>query len=319
VNLKKVKFIHNPKSGIMRNPTIIRKLIEFTLSDAPFEYDFTETEYRGHAFELARQAVEEGYDVVVSVGGDGTANEVASALLHTGVALGIIPIGSGNGLARGMGIPVAVRRAARLLLDGTTRVIDAGAIQDRNFFIVTGMGFDALVGKLFDDRSLRGPLPYFYIGVREFLFYRPESFTIEFNDRRMTFRALLVTIANTKQWGNGVYVAPQAEPDDGLLDICIIHRIGLLRAIYHLPKLFTGKIDKIREYERYQTTSVKIIREKPGPFHVDGEPVDAPANLQVQVIKQALKIVVPSEESSENFSRWVVARAKQLRNMTRFK
>lgn len=319
MELKKVKFIHNPKSGLMRSPMLIRKVIEYTLYDASFVYDFVETEYRGHAHELAKQAVADGYDAVVAIGGDGTANEVASALLYTSVALGIIPIGSGNGLARGLSIPVAVRRAARLLLDGTTRVIDAGCIQDRHFFIVTGIGFDALIGKLFDDRSLRGPLPYFYIGVREFFFYRPEMFTLEFNGRKLTVRALLVTIANTKQWGNGVYVAPQAEPDDGLLDICILHRIGLLRAIWHLPKLFTGKIDKIREYERYQATSVRILREKPGPFHVDGEPVDAPVNLNVHIKKDALTVIVPGPESGEKFKRWVRTHAKKLQQITGFK
>ena len=317
--LKKVKFIYNPKSGLMRTPLLIRKLVELTLADAAFTFDFSETEYRGHAHQLARQAVAEGYDAVVAIGGDGTANEVASALLYTPVALGIIPIGSGNGLARGLSVPVSVRRAARLLLDGTTRVIDAGCIQDRHFFIVTGIGFDALIGKLFDDRSLRGPLPYFYIGVREFFFYRPELFTLEFNSHRVTVRALLVTIANTRQWGNGVIVAPHAEPDDGLLDICILHRIGLLRAIWHLPKLFTGKIDKIREYERYQATSIKITREKPGPFHVDGEPVEAPVDLEITIKHNALKVIVPSAESGEKFKKWFVAHTKKWQRMTHFK
>ncbi len=312
MTLKKVKLVYNPKSGLMRSPAIIRRLIEHTLEEAPFVYDFAQTNYRGHAREIAAQAAADGYDAVVAVGGDGTANEVASGLLYTPCALGIIPIGSGNGLARGLSIPISVRRAARLLLDGSIRLFDAGQIEDRYFFVVTGIGFDALIGKLFDDRSLRGPLPYFYIGVREFFFYRPETFTLMFDDKKLTVRALLVTIANSKQWGNGVFIAPHAEPDDGLLDVCILHRINALRAMYHFPKLFTGKIDKVREYERYQTTSLKIIREKPGPFHVDGEPVEAQTTLHITIKPHALRVIVPAKKNSQNIAQLLLSHAKKI-------
>lgn len=312
LQLKKVKLIYNPKSGLMRYPLRIRKIIDLTLSDASFDYDLVETKYRGHAQELAVQAAADGYDAVVAVGGDGTANEVASGLLHKPCSLGIIPIGSGNGLARGLSIPISVRRATRLLLEGTKRLVDAGQIENRNFFIVTGIGFDALIGKLFDDRSLRGPLPYFYIGVREFFFYHPELITLVFDNKKLTVRPLLVTIANTKQWGNGVTIAPKAEPDDGLLDVCIIHRINALRALYHFPKLFTGKIEKVREYERYQTTSLRVIRQKPGPFHVDGEPVDASHILHISIKHLALSVIVPTIKDTENIAKRVFSRAKKI-------
>jgi diacylglycerol kinase (ATP) len=317
VELKKVRLIYNPKSGIMRAPRLIRRMIERTLSDAPFVYDFVETAYKGHAHELAREAAEQGYDAVVSIGGDGTANEVGTALLYTNTALAIIPIGSGNGLARGLGIPVAVRRAARLLLDGMVRVIDAGTIEDRHFFIVTGLGFDALVGKLFDDRSLRGPLPYFYIGVREFLFFRPEVFTLEFDGRVVVRSALLVTVANLKQWGLGVTISPHAQPDDGLLDVCIIRNVTLLRALIHFPKLFTGKIDKVREYERYQTTSLRISRKKPGPFHVDGEPIEAGKSVQVGVKPDALKVIVPVTKQRFSLPDMALSGARALQKQLR--
>lgn len=310
--LKKIKLIYNPRSGLMRSPVIIRRLIEYTLHEAPFQYDFAQTKYRGHAREIAAQAAADGYDAVVAVGGDGTANETASGLLYTPCALGIIPIGSGNGLARGLSIPISVRRATRLLLDGVVRLIDAGQIENRHFFVVTGIGFDALIGKLFDDRSLRGPLPYFYIGVREFFYYRPETFTLKFDDKKITVRALLVTIANTKQWGNGVFIAPHAEPDDGLLDVCILHRINVLRAIYHFPKLFTGKIDKVREYERYQTTALQIFRQKPGPFHVDGEPVDAEEVLNISIKHKALRVIVPPPKRTQNITKLMLSHARKF-------
>ncbi len=296
MNLKKVKFVHNPKSGIIHSPFIIHKAIDSALADAPFEYDFIETEYRGHAREIARQAAADGYGAVVAIGGDGTVNEVATALLHSHVSLGIIPMGSGNGLARGMQVPLMVRRAAKILIDGRVRVIDAGKIEDRYFFVNTGFGFEALIGKLFDDTSLRGPIPYFTIGFQEFLKYHPEVFIIKFNGKQVAVPALLVNIANQKGWGNGAIIAPHAEPDDGLLDICIIHRASFFYTLFHLPKLFTGNIEKVTKYERYQGREIQIIREKPGPFHYDGEPQDAGTLLNISVIPKALKIIVPKEK-----------------------
>ncbi len=293
MNLAKVKIIHNPKSGFIKSPRMIRKFVETLYENAPFHYDYFETQYKGHAHEMAGAAEAEGYDAVLAIGGDGTANEVASALLYKPVVMGLIPIGSGNGLARGLGIPVSVRRSAKLLLEGRVRRIDAGLIAHRHFFVTTGLGFDALVGKLFDDRSLRGPLPYFYIGVREFFLYQPEVFTLKFDGKTLKLPALLVTVANTPQWGNSVIVAPNAKPDDGLLDVCVIHHVSALTALYHFPKLFTGKIDRIRHYEHYQTKSVQIIRHKPGPFHVDGEPDEADSSVEVKVQPQALQIIVP--------------------------
>ncbi|MBD3377060.1 YegS/Rv2252/BmrU family lipid kinase [candidate division KSB1 bacterium] len=295
MKLKNVKFIQNPRSGVIKSPVFVRRLITKTLEHAHFDFDFVETRYRGHAHEMAKKFSRQGVDAIVAIGGDGTANEVASALVHTSTAMGIVPTGSGNGLARGVNIPVSIRGAARCLLDGRIRKIDAGRIQDRYYFVVAGVGFDALVGKLFDDRSLRGPLPYFTIGFREFLHYRPQVFILKFDGKQVIVPALLVTIANTKQWGNGAIIAPHAHVDDGLLDVCILHRLTFLYALYHLPKLFTGKIDKIRKYERYQTNHLEIIREKPGPFHSDGEPGIADAHLFLSVEPSALNIIVPQE------------------------
>ncbi|HPG40452.1 MAG TPA: diacylglycerol kinase family lipid kinase [bacterium] len=293
MELRRVKFIHNPTSGLIRSPLIIRKLITSSLNKAPFEYDFEETRYRGHAHEMAKAASQNGYDAVVAVGGDGTVNEVATALLYTDTTAGIIPIGSGNGLARNMNIPLSINRATRLLVNGRVRTIDAGKIEDRTFFIVTGMGFDAVVGKIFDEGNIRGPLPYFYIGFREFLFYKPEVFILKFDGKQVAIPALLVTIANQRQWGVGAIIAPDAHPDDGYLDVCVLHRVKLGYALFHLPKIFTGKIDKIRKYERYRVKSVQIIREKPGPFHYDGEPVDAGTHLHISIQPQALRLIVP--------------------------
>lgn len=294
LGLKRVKFIYNPKAGIIKSAILVRKIVEKVCETAPFAYDFVVTEYAGHAHQIAKDCIQENYDVVAAIGGDGTVNEVASALVHSDVALAVVPMGSGNGFARGLNIPMSIHRAAKLLMNGAIAKIDAGRIEDRYYFVVAGVGFDALIGKLFDDSSLRGPLPYFTIGLREFIYYRPEIFILKFDGRQVIAPALLVAVANTRQWGNGAIIAPYASVDDGLLDVCILHRINLFYGLYHLPKLFTGKIDKIRKYERYQTSELEIIRENPGPFHSDGEPGYASKRIKLSVEQRVLNVVVPS-------------------------
>lgn len=300
MNLKRVKLIFNPKAGLLRHTHLVLRIVDECLRRAPFRYEVYNVEYKDHAVELASAAEREGFDAVVAIGGDGTVNAAARGLLHSRLPLGIVPIGSGNGLARGMGIPISIRRACQLLLEGgTVRTIDAGRIRDRYFFVVAGLGFDAVVGKLFDDQSLRGPLPYFYLGVREFFSYEPETFILRFADRQITVPALLVTVANTQQWGNGAIIAPHAQPDDGLFDICIIHKVNLGQALFHLPKLFTGKIDKVRHYENYRSTEVEIVRERPGYFHVDGEPVEGGTHLRVSIDPKALRVIVPARRGDQ--------------------
>ncbi len=290
---ERVKLIYNPKAGLIRNELWMRRIIDRFWKKAPFHYEFQNIEYRDHAVEIASSAERDGFDAVVAVGGDGTVNASARGLLHSEVPLGIIPVGSGNGLARGLGIPLNLRRACQLIMEGDIRAIDAGRIRDRYFFVVTGLGFDAVVGKLFDDHNLRGPLPYFYFGFREFLAYRPETFILRFKEQQVTVPALLVAVANTRQWGVDAIIAPHAEPDDGLLDVCVIHKVNVGQALFHLPKLFTGKIDKVRHYEVFRTDEVEIIREHPGYFHVDGEPVEGSTHLRVTMDPKALRVIVP--------------------------
>lgn len=292
---QKIKFVYNPKAGLIHSPHLVRELIKYSLGKKPdFEYDFIQTEYKGHAREMAARAEAEGYDAFVVIGGDGTVNEAATGLLHSQTALGIIPIGSGNGVARGNNIPVGIYRSTQLLLNCQVRKIDAGKIEDKYFFTVCGMGFDAVIGKLFDDQSLRGPLPYFTIGFKAFLFYRPEVFTLRFNEQQKKLRALLVTVANCKQWGNGAIIAPRAEPDDGVLDICVIRKVGFTQALIHLPKLFTGQIESVHRYYQYfKSNALEVERSRPGPFHTDGEPNEGGKILTISIIPSALKLIVP--------------------------
>ena len=293
MDLKKVRIVNNPRSGFLKSPFLIRKTLELALMDAPFEYEFHDTKYAGHAHELAGEAVDNGFDAVVSVGGDGTTNEIGSALLNTETALGVIPLGSGNGLARGMSIPLGPVRAVKTLINGRIRTIDAGNVNGNTFFIVSGVGLDASIGKEFNDQQVRGLLPYFTIGFREFFRYKHEVFTLKFDDKEISVPALFVTFANLRGWGGGAIISPEARPDDGLLDICAVHRASFWYTLFNLPRLFLGGIEKLQKYARYQAKEVTVIREKPGPFHFDGETRDGGTILKISIIPNALKIIVP--------------------------
>jgi len=290
---KKVLFIRNPKSGIVRTQKLIRRTVERTFANTDFEYEFIETQYRGHAHELAKEAAAKGYDIVVAIGGDGTTNEVGSALLNTNTALGIIPLGSGNGLARGLDIPLSPFRAAKTLINGKIKTIDAGKIEDRIFFLVAGFGFDAVIGTAFNEQNIRGMIPYFTIAFREYFSYKPEVFVLKFDGKQVAVPALFVTIANFRGWGGGAMISPEAKYDDGLLDICTIHRSHWLYILFNFYKLFTGGIVKLRRYSHYQAKSVEIIRERPGPFQHDGESAYGGDTLHASILPGALKVIVP--------------------------
>ncbi|MBL7075293.1 diacylglycerol kinase family lipid kinase [candidate division KSB1 bacterium] len=289
----KIKFILNPIAGRGRNGARMKRILASVLDKFPCEYHIQQTVGRGDALRTAREAIREGFDVVAAVGGDGTVNEVASALVNSDACLGIIPIGSGNGLARGLGIPLQLKKACQILCQGKFRRIDVGKIQGRYFFATAGVGFGAVVTKRLNTRSRRGLLPHFYVGLQEFFNYSPKKIALRFDHRQITVKALLVAVANTIQFGNGAIIAPQAQPDDGLLDICIINDLNILQAIYHLPKLFTGHIDRTRYFEIYRSSNVEIILPGPAPIQVDGEALDGDARLKVSLVPKALKVMVP--------------------------
>ena len=288
-----IKFILNPIAGGGRNGNRMKRVLEKVLDKFPCEYEIQQTVGRGDALRTAREAVQDGFDMVVAVGGDGTVNEVASAVVNSNVCLGIIPTGSGNGLARGLGIPLNLKKACQILCEGKFRRIDVGKMQGRYFFATSGVGFGAAVTKRLDTRSRKGVLPHFYIGLQEFFNYSPEEITLRFDHRQIKVKALLVAVANTIQFGNGAIIAPQAQPDDGLLDICIINDLNILQAVYHLPKLFTGHIDRTRYFETYRSSNVEIILPGPAPIQVDGESLDGDARLKVSLIPKALKVIIP--------------------------
>lgn len=289
---KKVRFIYNPKSGLTHPEELVQRLIDFFFPVNLCYCEFVKTEGREHGLELSRDAVAKNFDIVVAVGGDGTVNEVASGLVNTNVVLGIIPIGSGNGLARALGIPLLLRRAFQLITRGQVRSIDVGEVEDHYFFATAGMGFDAVVGKRFDETKLRGPAPYYFYGVQEFFRYRRQKYEIKFDNRIIKKQALIVAVANTKQYGNNVMIAPSAEPDDGLLDLAIIDDVNLATTLYYLPTLFTGKIEKTPVYEIYRSIKFDIYRDSPAPYTLDGEVYEGDHHISISLLPKALNVIV---------------------------
>jgi len=292
---RRVRVVVNPRAGFLRWKKPIVRAVRNGLSHLDFEWELKYTERRGHARELSAEATEQGFDLVVAVGGDGTVNECASGLVGSDTCLAVVPVGSGNGLARGLHIPVSVRKSLRLLRTGVVRRIDAGRVDGTYFFVTAGVGFDAEVGHEFDRRDLRGPIPYFVIGVKRFFVYKPQEIRLSFEDREIVRRVLLVTAANMRQYGSGAIIAPHARPDDGTLDVCVIQEVGFLPAVYYLPRLFLGTIDTAPYVEIYRTREFLIHRSEPGPYHCDGEPFDGGEDLHVTVVPRSLSVLVPKE------------------------
>lgn len=288
---RKVKFIVNPIAGFRRDKQSIINRLERLAGDVDILIE--RTSCRGEARALAAAAAAMGFDTVVAIGGDGTVNEVASALAGTETALGIIPRGSGNGLARSLGIPMNPEQAVHIACSGQRRRIDVGRAAHRNFFVVTGVGFDATVGKLFDETYWRGPLPYFYLGMKKLLTYQPRQVQLSFEQQTLKLKPFLITVANTCQYGNGAMIAPHARCDDGQLDICVINDITKLAILRHLPKLFNGTIERVPHIRYYRSSEIVIEGEGPLLFHVDGEPETTEGALHISVLPRALQVIVP--------------------------
>ena len=254
------------------------------------------TERGGHAREIALNAIGRGISTVVAWGGDGTMNEVGAALAFSGVALALVPSGSGNGLARELGIPFAPSAALDVAFGGVERTIDAGEISERLFFNIAGVGLDARVAHSFamDGVQQRGFARYMRLTMRELFAYQPDLLTITTPSSSVSKTSLLVAIANGRQYGNGAVVAPRARLDDGRLDIVTIDARSLVRASLELPFVFMGMIEHIGGVKMETAESVEITAPYPIVYHLDGEPIAGTLAISARVRPRALKMKVPA-------------------------
>ena len=290
-------FILNPQAGKRKKTRDLVDQIDYYMSTSGFTYEFAYTVEAGDATRIARQAVNEGFNIIVAVGGDGTVNEVATGLIHSDSQLGIVPRGSGNGVARSLNIPLNTGECLEFLLSPKITTIDVGIVNRKYFIGVSGIGYDALVGQKFQDFGVRGPIPYFFIGVNEFLKYRPQKYFLEIEGEKIEKEALVIAFANTKQYGNGAVIAPEADPKDGFLDVCIVGPLSFVQAMQHASLLFKGNINESPLYFHKKCKSVKVHMGRGtvhrAHLHRDGEPDKSTHSLEVKIVERALKVCSP--------------------------
>lgn len=287
---KKILFVINPISG-GKKKTVFNKTVLEVLDLEKFHPTFQLTTGPNHAYEIGLQAVAEKYDAVVAVGGDGTINELGAALMGTGVPMGIIPEGSGNGLALYLGIPINETAALRRINRFDVQEVDAGIINDRPFFNVAGLGFDASVSDRFANDTQRGPIGYLRSVINVLANYKPSKYTLRIDGETLEREAFMISVANSPQFGNNAYIAPHASVNDGILDVCIVKKFPL----YFLPMmvfhLFNRSVDQSEYVEIIPGKEIFIERKDSGPVHVDGEPLSMEGNLSVSVKPNSLKII----------------------------
>lgn len=296
-NLKRLFLIINPISGIHTKKGLDEKLVR-SLCERGFEVDVEFTKGKGDATNLARMAVEQGYDGVLACGGDGTINETAQALIGTGVPMGIIPAGSGNGLARHIGIPIDPMLSLDVISERFIRDCDYGEVNGRPFFCTFGLGFDAAVSDRFAAASSRGKLTYVRSALHEFINYQARTYRIIADGEEITDRAYIVAICNANQYGNNAYIAPDASITDGKLDLVVIHNPDRMHAVVLGMELMAGTLSEQRGIIKRKVSSVEIRFQNPGPAHIDGEPLsDIGTDIRVDCRAGGLKLFVTKNKA----------------------
>jgi diacylglycerol kinase (ATP) len=291
-----ILFIINPISGGKQKQNI-PALIDTHLDKTKFNANFSITEYVGHAAEIATEATAKNFDVVVAVGGDGTINEIASKVMHQNKILGILPFGSGNGLARFLRIPMNTVKAIQVINNLNVMQMDTATFNDKCYFNMAGMGFDAHISSIFAGERNRGLSGYVRLGLKEMLNYKPETYIITVDGITFTRTAFVVSIANSSQYGNNTYISPEASVTDGLLDVCIVKAFPLI----NLPRLayvmLRGKTHKSDMVEIIKGKDIHISRASAAAIHIDGEPFIMGKEIAISIVPLSLNIITPDYEA----------------------
>lgn len=286
----KALFVVNERSGRRRDFDIA----DLIRTSRAFESEIVSTSSLEELDAVVDRADAEHFDVLFAVGGDGTVHELSRRLIGRAPALGVLPIGSGNGFARHIGIPVNPAEALTSCGGGRVVTIDTASANGRPFLGVMGVGLDAVVAERFASSKVRGLETYVREGLRAFSEFSSEDYDITANGTTETHHALVVAIANSGQYGNNAKIAPLASLRDGLLDVVIVHHVGILDAAFLLARLFRGSIHESATVTTLQTPSLTLRRKTAGPAHLDGEPVMLPEVIEIRVVPQSLKLLVPT-------------------------
>lgn len=292
--MKKALLIINPISGTA-NKAGLPERITARLAEADIDVETAFTQCRGDATNLARQAVDRGFDAVLACGGDGTVNETARAMRDTGVPMGIIPAGSGNGLARHLGIPVDAMLSLDVVSSWNPVACDYGTVNDHPFFCTFGVGYDAAVSDRFAASGKRGKLSYIRSAIQEFVKFKHHRYTLSVDGDRVSDDAFLVACCNASQYGNNAYIAPRASMTDGLLDLIMIRKASIVETALMGIDLITGTIDRNRLIDSFRIHQAVLERDIAGPAHIDGEPADLGTCLEIECHKGGLTMLVPTD------------------------
>lgn len=282
-------FLVNPRSGAKRRYDISALIRE----NATADYDVRLCERKEDLDAVIDEAEREGFDVVYAVGGDGTVHEIAKRLIGRAPALGILPIGSGNGFARHIGLPMEPRASLRACGQRRIVTIDTGLVNGIPFLGTLGIGFDALIADRFASSQVRGFATYAQIGLREFFRYRPEEYELTIDGELLRRKAFTIAVANSSQYGNDARIAPHASVTDGLLDVVLLDDVSFLGAVALFPRLMRGTIDRSPHVTTRRGRHIEIRRHAPGPAHLDGEPFTLPELLTIDVQPASLRVLLP--------------------------
>lgn len=292
----KYLLLVNPVSGTVSKKRIVPRLRK-KMEKAGMDFDIVFTEGPGHGAELARAASSRGFGSVLACGGDGTVNEIAAALAGSDTVFGIIPTGSGNGLARHLGIPVDPEMALKVIVENNIIRSDYGSANGRPFFCTFGIGFDAAVSERCAREHSRGLLMYLKHTISEYIKFHPEEYVIEVNGHVITEKAFLVVCCNASQYGNNAFIAPHASVTDGELDITIVHGGNLLSEALAGLDILTGMVRKNAYMDVIRTTNARIIRKTDGVAHIDGDAVMMPEIIDVKCVPSALNVFAPTQNT----------------------
>ena len=285
-----ILFIINPIAG-GKEKLKIPGLIDSYLDKTKFNPNYSFTEYVGHGAELAEEAANKNFDIIVAVGGDGTINEVAAKVMQQQKILGVIPFGSGNGLARSLNIPINSKKAIQLINKLRVKVIDTAELNGRSFFNMAGMGFDAHISSVFANNKSRGLKGYIEMSLKEILTYKAQVYQLEIDGVSYRRSAFVISIANSSQYGNNVHISPNSSLTDGLLDVCIIKPFPLYKMPILAYQMIRATTDQSSMVEIIKGKQIKVTRVAADSIHLDGEPILMGKEIDIKILPSSLHII----------------------------
>lgn len=289
--MSKILFVINPIAGAKSHSSlvdIIKNQLPVSIN-AHFEIWESKEKFQS----IKERILNEPFDIIVASGGDGTLSLISQLAMKVNTPLGILPVGSGNGYARHLRIPLNVNDAIKVILANKTIDVDTAEINNRYFINIAGLGFDALISQQFSKTKRRGIANYASLVFKNLFSYKPGFYRLNFNEQVWTGKAVVVDFALGTQYGNNVIISPLSDPCDGMIDICILEPYPFMYNIVLLYRFFTGSIHKSKYYKTFQSNRIKVTCSAESPAQYDGEAISVPSEFEVKISVNKLKVLVP--------------------------